>query len=137
MVSITELFTDSDEMLNVCPLDCLSSLKLTFTFCFYFRLYERIWNLFKISVKVYIFVKALTMKKILIYPVASKNFTICDKALVPAFYESSYIYVYCTCIYRASKRFYFPIWLDNFHLPYNTVHKYLKKRQTLPESSTS
>ena len=64
-------------------------------FCFYFKNYDTVGNQFsinfdfqklsKISVKVYIFMKTLTMKKIIIYPVASENLTTLDKSLVKGF----------------------------------------------------
>ena len=85
-----DLFTDSDAILNFCPIDfCLKwtlyfvstsnfMKEYQFSGVFAFR------KLFNMSLKVYIFMNALTMN-ILIYPVASENFTTLDKILVPAF----------------------------------------------------
>ena len=42
-------------------------------------------KLCNISVEVYVFMKALTHGKIIIYPVASENFTTLDRTLVRTF----------------------------------------------------
>ena len=69
IVERIDLFTDSDAILNFSPL-----CQMNLTFCFYFKYYARV-SIFKksrsfdlrklcnMSVDVYVFMKALTMKK--------------------------------------------------------------------------
>ena len=78
---LIDLIPDSDTILKILSVDFCGKVKVNsqFSQIFGFR------KLFNMSVKFFLFYEGFDLENILIYPVASKNFTTLDKIAVPAF----------------------------------------------------